>query len=84
MALFNNASSSSNAQNFEFLDILTIISFIMQLTNQLNNEREANNNDIMKALDAQNKEFLNTIIDNQQIIIDNQEKIIDGLSLRSG
>lgn len=40
----------NNQQNFEFLDIITIISFAMQLMNNDALQRQATNNDLLNEL----------------------------------
>lgn len=56
-------------QQFEFLDIITIISFAMQLMNQQNISRQATSDDIMQELRTQDSKYLQHIMDqNNQII----------------
>lgn len=48
-------------QQFEFLDILTIISFAMQLLNQQYLSHTVSNDDIMQELRAQDSRYLEQI-----------------------
>lgn len=75
-------ANASEAQDFEILDIITLMSFMLQIENYAHDKTEADNNSIMKALDTQNKEFLGQILVNQQLILQNQERIIDLLKKR--
>lgn len=72
--------SNTEAQDFEILDIITMLSFILQIENYAHDKTEADNNTIMKALDTQNKEFLGQILENQKTIIENQQRILDLLT----
>lgn len=75
--LGTNANNSTyENEGFELLDIITMLSFILQIENYTNDRKEADNNSIMRALDAQNKNFLGQILDNQKVIIQNQEEIL--------
>lgn len=56
-------------QQFEFLDILTIISFAMQLMNQQNIAKQVTTNDLMHELHAQDSEYLAVIIEQNKRII---------------
>lgn len=75
-------ANANEAQEFEILDIITLMSFMLQIENYAHDKTEADNNTIMKALDTQNKNFLEQILINQQLILQNQERIIDLLKKR--
>lgn len=56
-------------QQFEFLDIINIISFAMQLMNQQNISKQVTSDDIMQELRIQDSKYLQHIMDqNNQII----------------
>lgn len=57
-------TNANEAQEFEILDIITLMSFVLQIENYAHDKTEADNNSIMKALDTQNKEFLVRILEN--------------------
>lgn len=75
-------ANANEAQEFEILDIITLMSFMLQIENYAHDKTETDNNSIMKALDTQNKNFLEQILVNQQLILQNQERIIDLLKKR--
>ena len=56
-------------QQFEFLDIITIISFAMQLMNQQNIERQATTNDLLHELRTQDSQYLEVLMRQNERII---------------
>jgi hypothetical protein len=58
-----------------FLDVLTIVSFCLQIMNVNENEHQSSNDDIMQELQTQDREFLETIVGNQKKIMSMLEKI---------
>jgi hypothetical protein len=58
-----------------FLDVLTIVSFCLQIMNVNENEHQSSNDDIMQELQTQDREFLETIVENQKKIMSMLEKI---------
>ncbi|MGN1230049.1 MAG: hypothetical protein ACI4T5_10420 [Prevotella sp.] len=60
----------NEAQQFEFLDILAIISFAMQLVNQQNIAKQVTANDLMHELRKQDQEYLGVIIEQNKHIIE--------------
>lgn len=52
----------NNQQNFEFLDIITILGFAMQLMNNDELQRQATNNDLLNEL-HQDMDMLNSKLD---------------------
>lgn len=69
----------NNNSNMGMLDTLTILGVILQLKNYEAEIKSADNDDIMKELQRQDKEYLERIIHNQELIIQNQGLIIDRL-----
>lgn len=57
-------------QGLQFLDILAIVSFAMQVMNQQHFANQRTNNDIMHALQKQDSEYLQVIIEQNKHIID--------------
>jgi deoxycytidylate deaminase len=51
---------------FDFIDILAIISFIIQLINYQENKEQSTNDDIFRELQKQNKVYLEKILENQK------------------
>lgn len=55
--------------NLSFLDILTIFSVILQMSNYQSDLKAASNNDLMAELQKQDKEYFERIIANQNKIL---------------
>lgn len=70
---------SYQKKELDFLDILTILSFILQLQNNEELQKQSSNDDIMQELDKQNNRFFQTIIDQNNQIIDLNKKILEKL-----
>lgn len=67
-------------QQFEFLDIITIISFAMQLMNQQNLSRQVTSDDIMQELRVQDSKYLQHIMDQNNQIINLLQTFLDRFS----
>ena len=67
-------------QQFEFLDIITIISFAMQLMNQQNISRQVTSDDIMQELRIQDSKYLQHIMDQNNQIINLLQTFLDRFS----
>ena len=65
---------NSNGNNLNFLDVLTILSVILQIMGYQNDMSQSSNDDLMKELQRQDKAYLEKIIDNQNKIL---EKLAD-------
>lgn len=59
-----------NDRNLDFLDLLTVFSVVLQVMGYQDDMRRASNDDLMQELQKQDKEYLTTIIQNQQKILD--------------
>ena len=70
---------SYQKKELDFLDILTILSFILQLQNNEELQKQSSNDDIMQELDKQDNRFFQTIIDQNNQIINLNKKILDKL-----
>lgn len=70
---------SYQKKSLDFLDILAIVSFILQLQNNQELQKQSSNDDIMQELDKQNNRFFQTIIDQNNQIIDLNKKILEKL-----
>ena len=64
---------SPDDRGFEFLDMLAIVSFAMQLANYRELKSQASTDDIFSELQKQDNEYL-------ALILENQEKILNKLS----
>lgn len=56
-------------EEFGFLDILTIFSVILQIKGYQSDIRQVSNDDLMKELVKQDREYLGKILENQKLII---------------
>lgn len=60
-----------NQENdFEFLDILAIVSFVMQVANYKELRSQATTDDIFSELQKQDSHYLERILENQKIILE--------------
>ena len=65
---------NGNRSNLDFLDVLTILSVILQIMGYQNDMSQSSNDDLMRELQRQDKEYLDKIIENQNKIL---EKLAD-------
>lgn len=54
----------------EFLDVLAIVSFVVQLQNYQELKSQASTDDIFSELQRQDNEFLSRILENQEKILE--------------
>lgn len=57
-------------RGLEFLDVLAVISFVMQLNNYRELKSQASTDDIFSELQRQDNEYLVRILENQEKILD--------------
>ena len=60
--------------NLDFLDMLTILSVMLQIMGYQNDMSQSSNDDLMKELQRQDKAYLEKIIENENEIL---EKLAD-------
>ena len=65
---------SNNGNNLDFLDMLTILSVMLQIMGYQNDMSQSSNDDLMMELQRQDKAYLEKIIENQNRIL---EKLAD-------
>ena len=65
---------NSNGNNLDFLDVLTILSVMLQIMGYQNDMSQNSNDDLMKELQRQDKAYLEKIIENENKIL---EKLAD-------
>ena len=65
---------NDSGNNLDFLDVLTILSVILQIMGYQNDMSQSSNDDLMRELQRQDKAYLDKIIDNQNKIL---EKLAD-------
>ena len=58
-----------NDQGLEFLDMLAVVSFAMQLANYRELKSQASTDDIFTELQKQDREYLSRILENQEKIL---------------
>ena len=63
-----------SGNNLDFLDMLTILSVMLQIMGYQNDMSQSSNDDLMKELQRQDKAYLEKIIENQNKIL---EKLAD-------
>ena len=57
-------------RGFEFLDILAIVSFMMQVANYRELKSQASTDDIFTELQKQDQKYLSRILENQEKILE--------------
>ena len=65
---------NNSGNNLDFLDVLTILSVMLQIMGYRNDMSQSSNDDLMKELQRQDKAYLEKIIENQNKIL---EKLAD-------
>ena len=65
---------NNSGDNLDFLDMLTILSVMLQIMGYRNDMSQSSNDDLMKELQRQDKAYLEKIIENQNRIL---EKLAD-------
>ena len=63
-----------NGNNLDFLDVLTILSVMLQIMGYQNDMSQSSNDDLMRELQRQDKAYLEKIIENENKIL---EKLAD-------
>ena len=63
-----------SGNNLDFLDMLTILSVMLQIMGYQNDMSQSSNDDLMRELQRQDKAYLEKIIENQNKIF---EKLAD-------
>ena len=60
---------NNNGNNLDFLDVLTILSVMLQIMGYQNDMSQSSNDDLMRELQRQDKAYLDKIIDNENKIL---------------
>ena len=66
---------NGNGNNFEFLDLLTILSLVLQIMGYQNDMSQSSNDDLMRELQRQNKAYLDQILETQKEILEKLAKL---------
>ena len=67
---------NSNGNGFEFLDLLTILSLVLQIMGYQNDISQSSNDDLMRELQRQNKAYLDKILETQKEILEKLAKLV--------
>lgn len=65
---------NNSGNNLDFLDVLTILSIMLQIMGYRNDMIQSSNDDLMKELQRQDNAYIEKIIENQNKIL---EKLAD-------
>ena len=60
---------SGNGNNLDLLDVLTILSVMLQIMGYQNDMSQSSNDDLMRELQRQDKAYLEQIVENQNEIL---------------
>ena len=66
---------NSNGNSYEFLDLLTILSLVLQIMGYQNDISQSSNDDLMRELQRQNKAYLDKILETQKEILEKLAKL---------
>ena len=66
---------NGNGNNLDFLDVLTILSVLLQIMGYKNDISQSSNDDLMRELQKQDKAYLEKIIENQNKILEKLAKL---------
>ena len=64
-----------NNNNFTTLDILTVLSVMLQIQGYKNDISQSSNDDLMRELQRQDREYLEKIVENQNLILEQLAKL---------
>lgn len=62
--------NSNQNGTYSFLDMLTVFSVILQMMGYDQDQKQASNDDLLRALQRQDREYLEKIISNQNQILE--------------
>lgn len=66
---------NGNGNNLDFLDVLTILSVMLQIMGYKNDISQSSNDDLMRELQRQDKAYLEKIIENKNKILEKLAKL---------
>lgn len=64
-------------RQWSFIDMLTMFDTFLQMADFQMNVKQSSNDDIMRELEHQNKDYLEKIVENQEEILSNLSQIVD-------
>lgn len=62
--------NNNQSGTYSFLDMLTVFSVILQMMGYDQDQKQASNDDLLRALQRQDREYLENIISNQNQILE--------------
>ena len=71
---------SDNSKQLSWLDLLNVLSMILQVESYEQNLKQTSNDDLLNELQKQNQEYLGKILDNQSKIINLLNDIVSKLT----
>lgn len=63
-------NNNQNTNGLSYLDALTVFSVILQMIGYQNDQMQTSNDDLLRELHRQDREYLDKIIQNQNEILD--------------
>jgi hypothetical protein len=66
----------NNNNNLNFLDVLTVFSVMLQVMGYQNDMSQSSNDDLMRALQEQDRTYLEKIIENQNKILEKLDNLV--------
>lgn len=64
-------------EQFGLLDVLTVMSLMLQINDHDRDVKQLSNDDLMKELQKQDREYLERIIRNQEQMLDLQKRVLE-------
>lgn len=71
---------SDNSKQLSWLDLLAVLSMILQVESYEQNLKQTSNDDLLNELQKQDQEYLDKILDNQSKIINLLNDIVSKLT----
>jgi hypothetical protein len=71
---------SDNSKQLSWLDLLNVLSMILQVESYEQNLKQTSNDDLLNELQKQDQEYLDKILDNQNKIINLLNDIVSKLT----
>ena len=66
-----------NNNNLTVIDIISVLSLMLQVEGYKNDMSQSSNDDLMRELQRQDREYLQRIIEKQNLILEKLAKMVD-------
>lgn len=66
-----------NNNNLTVIDIISVLSLMLQVEGYKNDMSQSSNDDLMRELQRQDREYLQRIIEQQNLILEKLAKMVD-------